>query len=135
MSLTVEIGLEDSDDEELNSLTAQLLDELSELPVESVDQVKGGMAPEGAKGDPLTIGSLALVVLPAFLPKIVDFCQAWALRGQGRTVKFKGKVGGQDIEFEGRAEDLQRILSMLTPPPPAGATLSSPAGDPAAPQA
>ncbi len=82
---------------------------------------RAGAAPEGSKAaEVLTLGAVAVAVLPAVLPKIVEFCQAWALRGQGRTVKFKGKVGGQDIEFEGKAEDLQRVLSMLSSPPPAG---------------
>ena len=50
------------------------------------------------------------------LPKIVEFCQAWALRGQGRTVKFKGNIHGQDIEFEGTADELQRLLAQLFRP-------------------
>ena len=68
----------------------------------------------------ILLGAVAVAVLPAVLPKIVEFCQAWALRGQGRTVKFKGKVGGQDIEFEGKAEDLKNILTLFSGPPPAG---------------
>jgi hypothetical protein len=60
------------------------------------------------------LGAVAVAVLPSVLPKVVEFCQAWALRGQGRTVKFKGKVGGQEIEFEGKAEDLKTILAQLS---------------------
>ena len=119
LQLTVQIALDDADPEELDALTRQLLDELNQQDVDSVDLNRLGAAPEGTKSaDAIALGSLAVAVLPALLPKIVEFCQAWALRGQGRTVKFKGKVGGQDIEFEGKAEDLQRILSMLTTPPP-----------------
>jgi len=120
LSLTVQITLDDSDPEELDGLARQLVDELSEQPVESVDLARSGPAPSGTKSaDAITLGAVAVAVLPSVLPKLVEFIQAWALRGQGRTVKFKGKVGGQDIEFEGKAEDLQRILAMLTPPPPA----------------
>jgi hypothetical protein len=126
-SFTVQIALDDSDPEELDGLARQLVNELSEQPVESVDLARSGPAPIGTKSaDAITLGAVAVAVLPSVLPKLVEFCQAWALRGQGRTVKFKGKVGGQDIEFEGKAEDLQRVLSMLTPPPPASPSPAMP---------
>jgi hypothetical protein len=120
LQLMVQIELDDSDDEELDALARQLAGELSEQEVESVELARSGAAPKGSKAaEALTLGAVAVAVLPAVLPKIVEFIQAWALRGQGRTVKFKGKVGGQDIEFEGKAEDLQRILTMFSSPPPA----------------
>lgn len=120
LHLTVQIALDEPDNEVLDSLARQLLDELSDQPVESVDLVRAGTAPAGTKSaDAITLGALAVSVLPGVLPKLIEFCQAWALRGQGRTVKFKGKIGGQDLEFEGQAEDLQRILAMLSAPPPA----------------
>ena len=120
LHLTVQIALDEPDNEVLDSLARQLMDELSDQPVESVDLVRSGTAPAGTKAaDAITLGALAVSVLPGVLPKLIEFCQAWALRGQGRTVKFKGKIGGQDLEFEGQAEDLQRILAMLSAPPPA----------------
>jgi hypothetical protein len=119
--LMVQIDLADGDAEELDSLARQLAGELSERQVESVELARTGAAPKGTKSaEAVTLGAVAVAVLPALLPKIVEFCQAWALRGQGRTVKFKGKVGGQDIEFEGKAEDLQRVLTLFSSPPPAG---------------
>ncbi len=119
IQFTVQIKLDDGDPEELDALTRQLLDELNQLDVESVDLSTLGAAPEGTKGaEAVTLGALAVAVLPALMPKIIEFCQAWALRGQGRTVKFKGKVGGQDIEFEGKAEDLKMILSQFSSAPP-----------------
>jgi hypothetical protein len=77
--------------------------------------VKSGPAPHGAKSvDPITTGAIAIAVLPTFLPKIVEAVQAWALRGSNRTVKFKGKIKGQVIEFEGSSEDLEKILEILS---------------------
>ena len=129
LSVTVQIELEERDDELLDSLARQLMDELSEGPVDSVDLVRSGPAPAGTKSaEAVTLGALAVAVLPSLLPKLVEFSQAWALRGQGRSVKFKGKVGGQEVEFEGKAEDLQRILAMLSATPSA-----SPSATPAAP--
>ena len=121
LQLMVQIKLDDGDDEELDVLARQLAGELSEQDVESVELARLGTAPKGTKGaEVVTVGAVAVAVLPALLPKVIEFCQAWALRGQGRTVKFKGKVGGQDIEFEGKAEDLKNILTLFSGPPPAG---------------
>ena len=121
LQLMVQIKLDDGDDEELDVLARQLAGELSEQDVESVELARLGTAPKGTKGaEVVTLGAVAVAVLPALLPKVIEFCQAWALRGQGRTVKFKGKVGGQDIEFEGKAEDLKNILALFSGPPPAG---------------
>lgn len=111
----LQISVQDATAEELDEITRQLYDELRDLDVESVDLVSAGPAPEGTKTvDPITIGALAIAVLPTFMPKLVEFIQAWALRGQGRTIKFKGKVAGQAIEFEGQAEDLQKLVASLS---------------------
>ncbi len=107
--LNIEISANDATEEDLDRMTRQLLSELRELDVESVELAKGGPAPKGSKGDPITIGSIALVVLPAVLPKVADLVQGWSTRGQGRTVKFKG----MGIEFEGSPEEFQKLLATL----------------------
>jgi hypothetical protein len=113
--LTVQLGLDDGDAEELDHLTRQLLGELQQHEVESADLVVSGPAETGTKAaDPVTIGAIALAVLPSVVPKIVEFLQQWSLRRSGRTVKFKGNIGGQDIEFEGFQQDLQQILAALS---------------------
>lgn len=109
LELYLEVAATDAMDEELDSITRQLLSELNELDIESASLAKGTELPEGAKGDPVTIGAIVLVVLPSVLPKIVEFVQAWSLRGNGRTVKFKGK----GIEFEGPPEEFLKLLERL----------------------
>lgn len=117
MLLDLQISAADASDEELDALARQLLDELRDQDVESARLGQGAAAPEGTKAvDPVTIGALAIAVLPTFLPKVVEFIQAWAIRGQGRAVKFKGQVAGQPFEFEGSAEDLQKLLAALSRP-------------------
>lgn len=105
----IQVSATDATDEEIDRITRQLLSELRDTDVESAELTKAGPAPAGSKGDPITIGAIAIVVLPAVLPKIIDSVQAWALRGQGRTVKFKGK----GIEFEGSPEELHKLLEKL----------------------
>lgn len=113
--LELEISAGDATIEDVDRMTRQLLSELRELDVESAHLVTGTPAPAGTKAaDPVTVASIAMAVLPAALPKIIDAIQAWVLRGSNRTVKFKGKVGGQAVEFEGSAEDLQALLKQLS---------------------
>ncbi len=105
----IEILAEDTTQEDLDKMTRNLLKELRETNVESANLVSIGTAPEGSKGDPITIGTLALEALPAVLPAVIGLVQAWVMRGQGRTVKFKGK----GIEFEGSPEELKKLLEKL----------------------
>ena len=107
--INIEISASDITEEDIDWMTRQLLSELRELDIELVELTKGGTAPAGTKGDPLTIGSIAIQVLPAVLPSIIGLVQAWASRGQGRTVKFKAK----GIEFEGSPEEFQKLLETL----------------------
>ncbi len=107
--LNIEIRADDATEEDIDRMTRQLLSELRELDVESADLTRGGPAPKGSKGDPVTIGSIVVSALPTALPAVVALVQAWTSRGQGRTVKFKGR----GIEFEGSPEELQKILATL----------------------
>ena len=92
--LNIEISASDVTEEDIDQMTRQLLSELRETDVESAELAKGGIAPSGTKsGDLVTMGSIVISALPAVLPAVVGLVQAWATRGQGRTVKFKGKVG------------------------------------------
>jgi hypothetical protein len=105
----VKVNAVDATEEELDSLTRQLLSELRATDVESAELEKGEFAPEGSKGDPVAMGSIVISALPTVLPLVVTLVQSWASRGQGRTVKFKGK----GIEFEGSPEELQKLLASL----------------------
>jgi len=105
----IQVNATDATDEELDRMTRQLLAELRETNVESVVLAKGASAPEGSKGDPITIGAIALEVMPVAIPSVIALVQAWIMRGHGRIVKFKSK----GIEFEGSPEELQKLLEKL----------------------
>jgi hypothetical protein len=115
IELEIEVSAQDATDEDLDKLTRQLLGELREADVESAELAKSGSSPQGTKSvDPVTIGSIVVAVAPTVLPKVLEMAQAWATRGQGRTVKFKGKVNGQMIEFEGHAQDFEKLVASLS---------------------
>ena len=109
VEFNIEVIANDATEEDIDWMTRQLLSELRELDIELVELTKGGTAPAGTKGDPITIGSIAIQVLPAVLPSIIGLVQVWASRGQGRTVKFKAR----GIEFEGSHEEFQKLLAAL----------------------
>jgi len=113
--LKLEISASDASEDELDRLTRQLLAELRETDVESAELVKSGTAPAGTKAiDPVTAGAIAIAVLPSMLTKIIETIQAWLLRDSSRKIKFKGKVAGQVIEFEGSTDDLQKLIASLS---------------------
>ena len=109
LEFEIEILVSGSTEEELDTLTRDLLIELRETSIENVNLISVGKAPAGSKGDLVTIGQLALEVLPTAVPSVIALVQAWIMRGQGRTVKFKGK----GIEFEGSPEELHKVLATL----------------------
>ncbi len=112
--LRIELSAEGASAEDVDQLTRQFLSELRDADVESASLAPGVPVPSGAKAvDPVATGALVMTVLPAVLPKIIDLVQAWVQRGNGRSIKFKGKVGKQEIEFEGPPEELQKVLARL----------------------
>jgi hypothetical protein len=119
-NLTLQIQSEDNDPERLDLLTRQLRGELLDLQVESADFIHKDQLPEGVKAlDAVTLGALAVAVLPSFLPKLVDYLQSWTLRGEGRKVKVKSQVGDRSIELEYSPEamsqqELKTLVETLT---------------------
>ena len=114
--LNIEITDSNATEEDIDLMTRQLLSELRETDVESARLANRGDVPPGTKaGEAVSIGSIVISTLPTVLPAVVGLVQAWAARGQGRTVKFKGQIGGGMIEFEGSAEELQKLIASLEP--------------------
>jgi hypothetical protein len=107
IEVEIEVNAKDTSVEDLDQMTRNLLNELRGSDVLSANLVSAGAAPKGSKGDPVSIGMLALEVLPAAAPSLIALAQAWVMRGQGRTVKFKGK----GFEFEGSPEEFEKFLS------------------------
>jgi hypothetical protein len=100
LKLQVEGG-HDQTSEELDTASRQLRGELLDLPVESVDWIVSQDAPAGAKSaEVITLGTMAVTVLPIFIPKIIEFLQSWVARHDGKTIKVKSQSGDRSIELE-----------------------------------
>jgi hypothetical protein len=116
-----------ADPEYLDELSRLLMSELRDLGADSVETLQESDPQKGAKGDPFTIGALLVVALPALLPNLVSFLQAWSLRGENRRVRIKTPVG-VEVEFtpEKRLSqkellDLVNELSKIPPSAPSPA--------------
>jgi hypothetical protein len=118
-ALDIDLG-DDAVTEELNRAIRLLRDEIGDLEVESVEIVKEGKIPEGAKGaDPALLGGLVLTLLPAVVPKLLDFLRAWIFRGDNRKIKLKTRVGERSVEVEFSpstvsTEEVKRVIESLT---------------------
>lgn len=111
--LVLSIGVdEEADQPELAELTAWLRQELLELDVESVESVKMGESPPGAKGlEAIGIGALVvrLAQSAGMLKAVVDTVQSWLAGHHGRTVKVE--IDGDTLEMTGvSSSDQQRLI-------------------------
>jgi hypothetical protein len=87
--------------DELDDATRQLRSELLDMQVESIDLVGKQEVPAGAKSaEAITLGTMAMTVLPIFIPKIMEFLQSWVARNDGKTIKVKTQAGDRSIELE-----------------------------------
>jgi len=120
VSLLVSVGDGTANDEELDRLTRRLRQQLSELDVEQVQMASGGPVPAGAKAvDPIAVGTLVVTLLPAVVPKVMDFLHAWMLRDKGRTIKIRAAAGDRsfDVEYSPGVtseEDLKQLLQTFS---------------------
>lgn len=100
LPVQLSVGLAEANAEELDELTVALRRELvRELAVDA-RPTTGDAVPKDAKGDPFSIGILALAVLPTLLPKLLEFSQQWVCRGQGRSLRVKVAEGDKLVEIE-----------------------------------
>jgi hypothetical protein len=117
--LNIDLG-ETVAEEELDEVTRQLRSELMELDVDAVEFVRSGELPEGAKSaEAVTLGSLAVILLPTFIPKLLEYLQSWSLRAENRKVSVKTQIGDRSIELEYTPaamsqDELQRLVQTLT---------------------
>jgi hypothetical protein len=95
--IVVGLGAKGADARELDELTRSLADELRQIEVRSVDRISEGEAPPGSKGDPFTIGWLAVTLTPILAKKVFDVLADWVNRVQGRTIKIT--LGQNTIEL------------------------------------
>ncbi|MBD1862435.1 MULTISPECIES: hypothetical protein [Trichocoleus] len=101
----------DLDAEELEQLTQQLREELLELDVESVNLVRAGEAPKGAKvGDPISWGTILVTLLAAggVVTTLINAIQSWLARDERRSIIME--INGDKLQITGVSSKEQQQL-------------------------
>src|ERR1019366_2791918 len=99
--IRLDVQRDGADAEEVDTLTRRLYAELSGLAIEDPEHLPRGATPNGAKvTDPVTLGALAIAVLPSLLPKIMDFLDKWSQRAADSKIKLKIVRSGDSVEIE-----------------------------------
>jgi hypothetical protein len=86
--------------------------DIRDLGVESIGRPPHENLPEGAKGEPVTWGILALAVMPNLVPRLVEFLQSWTLQKENCVVKIKTPAG-LEVEFTPEKRLTQAELTSL----------------------
>ena len=110
---------DDADADALDRLARQLLSEVREVDVEQATLERSGSVPAGAKSaEVLDWGSVAIAVLPAVLPKVIEVVTGFVRRHQGCTIKIRTEHLGRQIEVSYdpssmKPDDAKRLVDML----------------------
>ena len=107
LTLRIDAGPE-ADGEDQVKLAQRLRADLLELDVDRVEQVRSGTAPRGAKGDPVTLATLAVTLAPVALKGIMEALEAWLSRHERASVSVES--GGEKIVVTGSPSKEQQQL-------------------------
>jgi hypothetical protein len=109
--ITLSIGGEAAtDQEELSRLSEGLRGDLIEAGAESVERLRGGEAPAGSKGDPITLASLLVTLAPTALTGLVAMLQSWLTRHERATLTLQR--GEEKVTVAGAlSQDQRRVIT------------------------
>ena len=102
-------GGPDADEYDLEDLTQQLFDKLNHLDsIESVERVREGELPKGAKGAALGTVLIKLAET-AGITTLIGVLGSWLSRDRSRTLKLQ--LGNSTLELTGLSGDEQQELA------------------------
>jgi len=107
LMLHIDAGPE-ADGEEQARLAQRLRENLLETDVDAVEQVHAGATPEGAKGDAVTLATLAVTLAPVALTEAMKVLQNWLSRHERASVTVES--GGEKIVVTGSPSKEQQQL-------------------------
>jgi len=90
---------DDATPDEVNDATINLVRELSRSDADSVEKLRSETTVDGVKGDPITIGAIALALSVAIAPEIIKLISSWMNRRNSNIISLKIKLGDDEIEF------------------------------------
>ena len=100
--LMINLG-DDALPDEVNKATTQLYRELLASDADRVEKMRSDRLETGTKGDPITLGAIALALGVAAAPGVVEIVKDWLNRRHAVPVQVKIKLGDDEIELSGPA--------------------------------
>jgi hypothetical protein len=108
-TLELRVQARDADAEELDRLARQLMQQLLELDVDSVETLRGEAPPEGSKALDLAIlGGLIVRYGPSAVPTVVNAVRTWVNRDARRSVTLE--IGERKITLDAATPEQQAKL-------------------------
>ena len=107
---------DDVDDEALEQLTIQLCDEIEVLDVKGVRPAPGITSLPGAKGDPVTVGTIVVALASAgVFTGLIQLVQSWVRRRDDRKVTIKVKDHDHEVEVSASTspDKMQRFVNKV----------------------
>jgi hypothetical protein len=97
------------DEEEMEDTARLLISDLQELPLEKLEFASKDL-PQGAKGDPISIGTILLTLAASggILTSLIAVLQAWVANSKQRSVTMK--LGNDELIISGIASNKQEQL-------------------------
>jgi len=105
LTLSLDAGSQ-ADLQESAKLVYQLRDTLLDADVEKVEFVRAGAAPDTAKGDAVSLTTLAVTLAPVALTGILTMLQSWLTRHERATVTIESN--GEKLTLNGSISSAQQ---------------------------
>lgn len=100
VDVIVQIALDDDSTlKEMDRATSQLITELKETDADTVQKVRSEELNKGAKGDPITIGAIALAFGSALAPDIIKTLIRWVRRRTTTEAILTIKIGDEELKL------------------------------------
>jgi hypothetical protein len=116
-SLLLTVEVDDSDAEEVDDLTQNLLEEIRRgSDVEAAGLARTDHLPPGAKGTATEIGTVIVQTLPAALPGLLALLRGWLERPRDRHVKVALKLahgGSVNVEYSAGSMTQHDLLELI----------------------
>jgi len=104
---------QETDRQELEELGRQLRAAVLESDADAVEPTRAAAAPAGAKGDPLTLATLAVTIAPAAVEGLVRIIQAWVSRHDRASVTVEAEGGKLTVTGDPSATQRQLVEAFL----------------------
>jgi hypothetical protein len=117
IAIVGQAGIDEGEREELLRYLQAELDELPFVARVEPSTTAGARVPAGAKSaEVVTVGVLALAILPKAVPQLIAFLRDWLVRPNARPVKIRVKAGDELVkaEYDPRTITAEEIGTLIT---------------------